>query len=131
MAAGLWFWLDPGDLPVPIHNHVYVDNLIDGIVAVVASGRSGEPFTITDDVRTPFRDFFGHYERALGLDLPTVTLDQARDLGSPPVWLSYQTRVNQYSSAKARSVGYEPQVALADGMAITCGWAEEVGLIPR
>jgi nucleoside-diphosphate-sugar epimerase len=129
MAAGLWFWLDPGDGPTPIHNHVYVDNLIDGIVAVVASGRSGEPFTITDDVRTPFREFFGHYEAALGLDLPVVTLDEARDLGAPPVWLSYQTRINQYSCAKARSVGYEPQVSLADGMAVTCGWARAVGLV--
>jgi nucleoside-diphosphate-sugar epimerase len=129
MAAGLWFWLEPGDGPIPIHNHVYVDNLIDGIVAVLASGRCAEPFTITDDTRTPFREFFGHYERALGIELPTVTLEQARDLGTPPVWLSYQTRVNQYSCAKARSVGYEPRVGLADGMAVTCRWAEEQGLV--
>jgi nucleoside-diphosphate-sugar epimerase len=129
MSGGFWAWIDDPEGPSAIHNHVYVDNLIDGIALVVAAGRSGEPFNVTDDERTPFRTFFGFYETALGLDLPTVAVADAEALGTPPFWLSYQTRHHRYSCAKLRSLGYQPAVSLDDGMAHTIVWAADAGLV--
>lgn len=131
MKNGLWFWLSEDPEAPTVHNHVYVENLIDGIEAVLASGRSAEPFNVTDGARTTARDFFGHYERLLGLDLPEVSLEEFRALGSPEVWIGYLTRHLAYSIDKIRGLGYEPRVGLGEGMAATAAWLQAEGLVPE
>jgi nucleoside-diphosphate-sugar epimerase len=130
MQAGQWAWLteDP-DAPT-VHNHVYVDNLIDGILAVLAAGRSGEPFNITDGARTTARSFFGYYERLLGLALAEMTVDEALALGQPEVWMKYLGRHASYSIDKIRSLGYEPRIDLDEGMANTARWLRDEGTVP-
>ena len=59
-----------------IFSPVYIDNLVDGIVAAAESDEAaGAVFTLTDGAGVEAREFFGHYARMLGLSrirsLPT------------------------------------------------------------
>jgi nucleoside-diphosphate-sugar epimerase len=109
MKAGRWVNLDH---PPAIHNHVYVDNLVDGILLVLAARRAGEPFTITDGARTPTREFFGRYERLLGVSPPVLPEKVLLDLKVPPVWIQYLKRSAADSVEKIRGLGYLPRVGL-------------------
>lgn len=130
-----------------IHNPVYVDNLVDGVVrAAEADEGEGEAFTLTDGVGIPTNEFFAHHHRWLGkagprsgptaplrmfaeaTDRVMRRLGKDNDLTGPAI--DYQTRSGTYSIEKARSVlGYEPQVGLAEGIARTEAWLRDEGLI--
>ncbi len=127
MKAGLWPKLSDG---AALHNHVYVDNLIDGLMIVLRAGRSGEPFNVTDGARTPALEFFGHFERLLGCSLPVISAEKAIESGQPRTWIRYLTRNATYSIEKIRGLGYRPCVGLDEGMEITARWLREAGLVP-
>lgn len=127
MQAGLWATLTGADQP--LHNHVYIDNLVDGLLLVWASGRSGEPFTITDGARTTTADFFGRYAEMLGIELPSVAGEVAVELGTDPEAVRYLLRHATYGIEKVRSLGYEPAVDLDEGMARTEAWLRSTGRI--
>lgn len=128
MKAGLW----PNvACDTAVHNHVYVDNLVDGIRIVLDAGRSGEPFTVTDGARTPARTFFGCFERMLGVSTPAVSAEELLAKGQPAVWIRYLTRSATYSIEKIRKLGYRPRIGLDEGMEITARWLREEGLVPR
>ncbi|MCL4683558.1 NAD(P)-dependent oxidoreductase [Myxococcota bacterium] len=128
MKAGLWTKLSDESA---LHNHVYVDNLIDGIMIVLASARSGEPFNVTDGARTPALTFFGHFERLLGRSLPAISAEKAIEMGQPRTWIRYLTRNTTYSIDKIRGLGYQPSIGLDEGMEITARWLRETGLVPE
>jgi len=126
---------------------VYVDNLIDGIVAAIESdAAAGHVFTIGDGPSLPARDFFGYYARMLGGGplrvLPTtLAVGLAGAVGTVYGLLGRQTEVSAqtmrmlarnggYSIEKARRVlGYEPQVGLDEGMRRCERWLAEQGLL--
>lgn len=128
MKAGLWPKLSD---EAALHNHVYVDNLIDGIMIVLAAARSGEPFNVTDGARTAARTFFGHFESLLGRSLPVISAEKAIELGQPRTWIRYLTRNATYSIDKIRGLGYRPCIGLDEGMEITARWLRESGLVPE
>jgi nucleoside-diphosphate-sugar epimerase len=143
MKRGRWIHAD-GDHA--ILNHVYVDNLLDGIELVLARRASGTPFIITDGVRTTTRAFFGHYERMLGLrPSPNIPRALALPLGAlagralaalgRPAEVNreavrYMLRRACYGTGKIRALGFEPAIDLAEGMARTQRWLEREGLLP-
>lgn len=131
MSNGLWAWITEDPDHPTVHNHVYVDNLVDSVLAILASGRSGEAFNVTDGARTSARTFFGHFARLLGLELPELSVDDALAVGSPEVWVKYLTRHATYSIEKVGALGYEPAIGLDEGMAITAAWLREEGLVPE
>lgn len=126
MAAGLWATV--GAEVNPLINHVYIDNLIDGMAAVLAAGRSGEPFVVTDGRRTTTMEFYGHLLGWLGIsDVPSVTAADAVALGLDPQAVRYLTRRGLYSNARVRSLGWEPAVSLDEGLAVTRQWLVDSG----
>jgi nucleoside-diphosphate-sugar epimerase len=122
-----------------ILNHVFADNLLDGIDLVLERQASGTPFTISDGVRTTVKEFFGHYERLLGMrgfpDLPrAVALPAATIAGRflPDVnrqAVRYMLRGGVYSIAKIAGLGYRPRVGLEEGMTRTAEWLRREGLV--
>jgi nucleoside-diphosphate-sugar epimerase len=128
-------------------NHVYIDNLVDGILLALDSPVTGEAFNISDGVGTPFREFFGYYAAMVGLN-PMVSMSAGaarrmlivqnalvRLLGKQPrlhsSFVSYVTRQCTYSIARARAVlGYEPRVGLEEGMQFTEAWLRSSGILP-
>jgi nucleoside-diphosphate-sugar epimerase len=127
MRAGLWATVGP-ELE-PLINHVYVDNLLDGVWTVLAAGRSGEPFVVTDRRRTTTMEFYGHLLAMLGInEVPAISATDATAFLDPEA-VRYLTRRGQYSCDKVASLGYEPAVDLVEGMARTQAWLAEIGLL--
>lgn len=121
MQSGLWASI--GADAKPLINHVFIDNLIDGIAVVFESGRSGEPFVITDQRRTTTTEFYGRLLAMAGIaEVPSVTADEALSFGLDPEAVRYLMRTGQYSADKVASLGYVPAIDLDEGMAITRAW---------
>lgn len=130
-----------------IFSPVYVDNLVDGVLAAARSeAADGQVLTISDGTAPTTREFFGHYFRMLGrrgplcvptpLALAAVTVPEAlarmtgRETEICRAAMSYLARDAGYSIAKARGlIGYEPQVDLAEGMRRTEAWLRERGAL--
>lgn len=128
LQSGLFAYLDGG---TAVHNHVYIDNLVDGVLLVLESGTPGEAYVITDDARTTVREFFGHYADLLGItDVPSVSADEARAFGIDPEAIRYLLRPGVYSCEKIKALGYHPAVSLDAGMAATLAWLVATGLVP-
>lgn len=130
-----------------IFSPVYVDNLVDGVLAAARSdGASGQVLTISDGTFPTTREFFGHYFRMLGkrgplcvptpLALAAVAIPEAvaRLTGTETeirrAAMIYLARDAGYSIAKARGLlGYEPEVDLEEGMRRTEAWLRERGML--
>ena len=127
---------------------VFVDNLVDGVVLAAASAdAAGEIFTIADGTGIAVGEFFGHYERMLGKPrsrtLPTslaagvaaavgaIEKRMGRDTEMSAASVRYLAKPNgRYSIEKARRVlGYEPEVALEEGMRRSEEWLRAEGLL--
>jgi nucleoside-diphosphate-sugar epimerase len=126
---------------------VYVDDLVEGIVAAGgAAAASGQVLTLAGGVTVSTREFFAHHCRWAGrrgpLLLPTpialagahaaAAVNRLRGVESEvnPVSMRYFARTGGYSIAKARVLlGYEPAVALEDGMRRTEAWLRDQGLV--
>jgi len=125
----------------------YIDNVVDGLMLTLAqTAVLGETFNLCDDRAVTFREFYLAYARMLGKEnLPTVPgwfAGPARStpgniarriLGRPPVgpWsLHFRRNPSQFSVAKARRLlGYNPQVAFAEGMRRTEAWLRAAGYL--
>lgn len=131
-----------------IFSPVYVDDLVDGIVAAAGLPQgAGQVFNLTSGVGVSCAEFFGHHWRWVGRrgampSLPTgmaIALAEtgarlARMRGRPTEMgrgtIGLLTRRGTYSIGKARRLlGYAPKVQLAEGMQRSEAWAREVGLV--
>jgi nucleoside-diphosphate-sugar epimerase len=139
MAAGKFAYVDAKKA---IINHVYVDNLVDGVKLVWQKGTSGEAYCITDGVRTRARDFFTYYQRWCGVEkvpsipgglamaMASLLGPRARKLGLDRETLRYLRRHETYSIEKVKALGYQPAVGLDEGMARVHVWLRTEGLVP-
>lgn len=117
-------------------NHVYVDNLVDGIFMAIDAGAHGQTFNISDGEATAYGDYFGMLAARAGLrgprNLPTpvmlagaraIELLRARGLTRDEASVDtvrYLSRRNTYGIDTARRVlGYAPTIKLDEGLALT------------
>ncbi|SRR5579883_3084027 len=126
-------------------NHVYIDNLIDGIFLAIEKEAYGEAFNITDGQKTSWKEYFtrlaeignvpvpfslpaGILKFIVGLRcLTQKVLGQQPDL--LPQAIDFGSRPYAYSIAKARSqLGYEPKISLEEGMQRTRDWLQKTDL---
>jgi len=142
MRRRQWVYIDSRR---SIFNHVYIDNLLDGIDLVVARRASGTPFTITDGARTTAREFFSRYQRLLGIrylpELPRAlaapagalaggvlnALGRPRELNGEAV--RYMLRRSAYGIGKVKALGYRPAVGLDEGMERCAAWLRAEGMV--
>lgn len=120
MTAGMW--ADIGSELTPLINHVYVDNLLDGIEVILEAGASGQPLVITDRQRTTTAEFYAPLLRHAGLDpeaVPRISAADAVAFGLDPQAVRYLTRRGTYSADRVAALGYVPAVDLTEGMART------------
>ncbi|MDH4170569.1 MAG: NAD(P)-dependent oxidoreductase [Acidimicrobiia bacterium] len=118
-----------------VFSPVYVDNLVDAVVAAADKPEAaGQVIIVTDGVAIENRDFFGHYARMTGVDLPELAHDdlaamlEAAGVGAETA--DYFRRTGTYSSAKARRLlDWSPAVDLAEGMRRTESWARTAGYL--
>lgn len=132
IASGTFAIPDDG---MAIFSPVYVDDLVDGLVAAAATpAAAGQVITITGGVGVTNLEFFSHYYRMLGRDPELIPAGELRAVleaaGVGGDTVDYLLRTNTYSIAKARELlGYEPQVDLAEGMGRCEAWLREAGLL--
>ncbi|MGZ3417851.1 MAG: NAD-dependent epimerase/dehydratase family protein [Polyangiales bacterium] len=119
--------------PKGVLNLIEVDDLVDGILHLIEKDATGEAFNLTGGVATPCREWFGELARMIGRRPPVVVprrilrgafeaIAAACDrlhIEPParPDAVDFLSRPNRYSIEKARSVGYEPKISLAEGLA--------------
>lgn len=128
-----------------IFSPVYVDDLVAGVgLAAESDAAAGRVFNLTSGEGVTTNRFFGYYAALLGRRIPVVPTVVAKGLagvvataaaatGRPSeinaASASYLARSGTYSIAAARSVlGYEPKVALDEGMARSADWLRSAGL---
>jgi nucleoside-diphosphate-sugar epimerase len=144
LRSRTFLYVDPEHALV---NHVYVENLLDAVERMLAKGAAGRPHTVTDGVRTLAHDFFGHYQRMLGVRwVPSLSAEAALTMaragrGLPRRWrdaldleresIRYLMRRGQYATARVRDLGWSPRVDLEEGMARTESWLASQGLLAR
>jgi len=137
------FWpivgIQAGTFAVPaeggVFSPVYVDNLVDAVVAAAERPEAaGQVITVTDGLAVDNAEFFSHYARMIGVDLPVMPIDELRILfdeaGVGAETADYFLRQGSYANAKARRLlDWEPRVDLEEGMRRTEAWAREAGII--
>ncbi len=97
----------------------YVDDLIDGIVKLLLS-KEHEPVNIGNDTETSMNEFAEIINRLTGNTAGVTYLPDRRGEGDP------QRR--QPDTARARAVlGWQPQVALEDGLQRTIAYFKQAG----
>ena len=120
---------------------VYVDDLVDCIVrALEQDGAGGQKFTCWDGNAVTAREFFGHHAGWLGKHVrtaPRPVVLAAAALGELTgrddvrrASLTFVSRRATYPNARARELlGWQPRVALDEGMRRSREWAGAEGLI--
>lgn len=116
-----------------ICNHVWIDNLVDGLEAVVERGFTGRAVNIADGRNTTWREYFSRLAHAAGLPAPRSAprallrglftalspLPASLFAGqSPhPNALDFLRRPHRVSNQRARDeLGWTPQIGLDEGM---------------
>ncbi len=139
MHSGKFALVDGGN---GIMNHVYVDNLVDGIMRTWERKTFGEAFNITDGGNTTFAEYFNRLADLGGAPRPRSApkwLVKAaagalygavkligREPELHPGGADFVTRPHAYSIEKARRLlKYEPKIDLDEGFRRTGEWLNE------
>jgi nucleoside-diphosphate-sugar epimerase len=126
-----------------IFSPVYIDNLVDGIVAAAtADAAAGGVFTLSDGTGVTTHEFFDNYARLLHKRLRSVPTPLAVRLASAASLAArgrtevnaasarYLARTGTYSIARAHETfGYAPAIDLAEGMERTAAWLRAERLV--
>ncbi|MBE9038617.1 NAD-dependent epimerase/dehydratase family protein [aff. Roholtiella sp. LEGE 12411] len=128
-----------------VMNHVYLDNLIEGIFLAIEKEAYGEAFNITDGQETSWKEYFMRLAEIGGvpkpISLPASVLQSLlwqqklanKILGKKtdilPDSLGFVTRPYAYSIAKAQSrLTYQPKIDLQEGMRRTQEWLQKTDI---
>lgn len=123
---------------------VYVDDLVEGIMVAADRGEPGRSYTVWDGDPVPFADYFARIAEIAGARppraLPRGLLELAgagaeafaRLRGVPPPITSrapvFVDRRGTATTERIRALGWEPKVALDEGLRRSADWARAVGL---
>jgi nucleoside-diphosphate-sugar epimerase len=128
-----------------VMNHVYVDNLIEGIFLAIEKEAYGEAFNITDGQETSWKEYYTRLAEIGNLAAPfSVPADvlkfiawvrcisqrvRGHEPDTLPESINYVIRPYAYSIAKAQSqLGYKPKITLEEGMRRTRDWLQKTDL---
>lgn len=125
-----------------VMNHVYIDNLIEGIFLAIENEAYGEIFNLTDGEKTSWKEYFTKLARLKNLAQPFALpgfllkiLIRVRRLAqrvvgkAPDVFpdsVDFISRPYAYSIEKAqRELGYVPKIGFREGMNRTHAWLNQ------
>lgn len=126
-------------------NHVYIDNLIDGIFLAIEKETSGEIFNITDGQETSWKEYFLRVAAMEGLQAPlSLSKDEIKlflklrvqgqklfrkKVDILPESIDFMTRPYACSIVKAQSLlNYKPAIDLESGMQRTHEWLQKTDI---
>lgn len=113
-------------------NHLYVDNLVDGMLLALEQDSYGEVFNLTDGTQTSWKDYYLRLAEISGMpkpiSMPKFLVKKAahfkgKEINFSPETIDFITRQHSYSTEKAQRVlGFKPRINLDQGMARTAEW---------
>jgi nucleoside-diphosphate-sugar epimerase len=126
-------------------NHVYIDNLIDGIFLAIEKETYGEIFNITDGQETSWKEYFMRLAAMEGLQAPlSLSKDEIKlflklrvqgqklfrkKVDILPESIDFMTRPYACSIVKAQSLlNYKPKIDLEEGMQRTHEWLQKTDI---
>jgi nucleoside-diphosphate-sugar epimerase len=123
-------------------NHLYIDNLVDGMLLALEQEAYGEVFNLTDGVQTSWKDYYLRLAEISGMSKPAsmprflvkkIAQLKGEEFNFPPESIDFVTRQHSYSTEKAQRVlGFRPRISLDEGMARTAKWlSRQPILCPR
>jgi nucleoside-diphosphate-sugar epimerase len=118
-------------------NHLYVDNLVDGIFLAIEKQSYGETFNLTDGCQTSWKDYYLRLANLAGMpkpvSMPAFLARAAAKLANlAPETIDIVTRPHAYSIQKARTtLGYQPRITLDEGMTHIADWLKNSQLVPN
>lgn len=129
MKKGMFVLINDGR---GVINHIYVDNLIDGIFLAIERQAYGEAFNLTDGCETSWKEYFLRLAEIGQMPKPAAMPEFAvrtfaklhiSDNSVSAASIDSVTRPYAYSIEKARSqLGYQPRIDLDNGMKRTADW---------
>lgn len=128
-----------------VMNHLYIDNLVDGIFLAIEKESYGEIFNLTDGGKTSWKEYFIHLAAMEGLPAPMSLPKEemklflkVRNQGQKlfrkkadilPESVDFMSRPHAYSIDKAKSLlNYQPKVDLEEGMKRTHQWLQKTDI---
>lgn len=121
-----------------IMNHLYIDNLIDGVFLALRQEAYGEAFNLTDGYETSWKEFYHRLAEIGGLSkpisMPAFLVRKAahlkqKEVNISPAAIDFVMRPHAYSIEKAQQLlHFVPQVGLDEGMARTAAWLKSCNL---
>ena len=118
-----------------ICNHIFVDNLVDGIFLAIERDEAGDAINLTDGQRTTWKEYYSRLARIGGLSdrfislpawLTKLTVSLLPGYQTTREVIDFSTRRNAYSVRKATEVlGFRPRVSLDEGMERTRQWLQQ------
>jgi nucleoside-diphosphate-sugar epimerase len=121
-----------------IMNHLYIDNLVDGLFLALEQNAYGEAFNLTDGYETSWKEFYLRLAEIGGLpkpiSMPAFLVRKAaqlkqKEVDISPAAIDFVTRPHAYSIEKAQQVlNFVPRVGLDEGMARTAAWLKNCNL---
>jgi len=125
---------------------VYIDDLVDAVLLGLDRGRPGRAYATWDGVAVPFLDYFTRIAELAGGPPPRVLPGPLLELagaaseafarlrGRPPVFTAragtFVDRAGTVSTERIRAeLGWEPRVALDEGLRRSADWARAQGLL--
>jgi nucleoside-diphosphate-sugar epimerase len=131
-----------------LYHPLYIDNLVDAFVAAMAEGvGDGEAYLIADDEYLEIEDLVKRVGKALKVDVkiphypvwPVVAVGHVVEKACRPFGITppiFPRRVDWYRQNRAfkidkakRDLGYEPKVAIDEGLRRTADWYRREGYI--
>jgi nucleoside-diphosphate-sugar epimerase len=113
-------------------NHLYIDNLIDGVFLALEKEAYGESFNLTDGYETSWKEYYLRLAEIGGMSkpssMPSFLVKKAarfkgKEANISPAAIDFVTRQHAYSTEKARRVlNFVPHVGLDEGMERTALW---------
>jgi predicted dehydrogenase/putative NADH-flavin reductase len=116
-------------------NAVYVDDVVEALLAAQGEGSPGEAYLISAATPVTWRHYYRALERIAGVEGSVCLLDDGAP-SEPTVSLPasdllpyYRARTEVRIDKARRSLGYEPRFDLERGMALTAQWARWARLV--
>jgi nucleoside-diphosphate-sugar epimerase len=113
-------------------NHLYIDNLVDGVFLALEKEVYGEVFNLTDGAQTSWKDYYLRLAEMSGMPQPAsmpgflvrkAAQFKGKEVNFSPAAIDFVTRQHSYSIEKAQQMlDFVPQVELDEGMARTAAW---------
>jgi nucleoside-diphosphate-sugar epimerase len=113
-------------------NHLYIDNLVDGVFLALEKEAYGEVFNLTDGAQTSWKDYYLRLAEMSGMPQPAsmpgflvkkAAQFKGKEVNFSPAAIDFVTRQHSYSIEKAQQMlDFVPRVELDEGMARTASW---------